>query len=354
MVLGAFYGSLAAAASVFIGILSVYLVNSLVTTRQEQKQLCRRRDRIETELEGLRARRKKYEDRIEEIESKWREEAVENANNRVESFIRRAVRPSGITTPPENVDFSGIVKEYAKDQDYDSVEEVSDIEKEMLREHRDEIDQALAESTAKSFVTPDRISDLPADSSDEDMAKLFKEYHGIENMRAETYYAIVQEYKKSTSIGGILNAANQMYSDIDNISIATDPAITATLNSQRRTRESMKRSQNEIQLTDVKARIDEREKRYKAIKARLDILSLSHVRKMLRDSMIAIVFSVVIPLLTYLCYELELHIVNDHAVIIPVIVFLLWFIGLIIVLVRLWLRIEKSNENNPQISRSST
>jgi len=60
MPLGAFYGSLAAAASVIVGLLSAFLVNSLVGTRQDRRQLNRELQQTKDELRVRYAERDEY------------------------------------------------------------------------------------------------------------------------------------------------------------------------------------------------------------------------------------------------------------------------------------------------------
>jgi hypothetical protein len=345
MVVGAFYGSLAAAASVFIGILSAFLVNSLVTTRQEQRQLQRRRERIESELEGLRAQREKYQERVDEIKADRRSREANRTNQYVDRFISDRVDADGFATPPECTNSALIVEEFAEFRDYDSVDTLSDVEREVLNNRQNEILVQLASAAASSALPTLQMMQTPHNATIDKALQDFRDRYDIENLMPVTQTALEKEYREWEQAKNMPRSLRESMSSpitdpINLDSLGNINPITTTATPDKRIRESTQHSQNRLQLIEATANIEDRERRKQALEDRLQSLSLTPVRETLRYSGLAILLSVVVPLWTYLCYELDIVLVHGYPAAAPVLVFFFWLAGLLLVLQKLRERIN--------------
>ncbi|MFC7130540.1 hypothetical protein [Haloferax chudinovii] len=100
MTLIQFYGSLATTASVFVGILTAYLVTRLSNLLSERSRLKQRIESIDTELEVLLKDHDYRIERLSETEERW---VREDAENHVDQFIKYDVgsdwspSPEGLT-----------------------------------------------------------------------------------------------------------------------------------------------------------------------------------------------------------------------------------------------------------------
>ncbi len=94
---GAFYGSLAASASVFVAILTALLVNNYVRIKSDRRQVKNELNRIEEDPEGLRDQRDNYQETVDNLvekrESDYRGKAEENVDELVENITLVASKP---------------------------------------------------------------------------------------------------------------------------------------------------------------------------------------------------------------------------------------------------------------------
>ena len=86
------YASLAASASVFIGILTAILASRVSNLKSERNQIEHRIETIDARLESLDEQRAELEEHIEEILELWEhEDELEYARKRVNEFIETYV-----------------------------------------------------------------------------------------------------------------------------------------------------------------------------------------------------------------------------------------------------------------------
>lgn len=136
MALGAFYGSLAASASVFIAILSAFLVNNLVSIRQDRRRLQRRQVQIVSDLKPLESLRNTYAEKVQLIEEKWDDDRRASIDQDIDVFIKRHYNMFNYLPIPETLTFSRIVDDYAVFEHDGATDQVSGVEKEILRERQ--------------------------------------------------------------------------------------------------------------------------------------------------------------------------------------------------------------------------
>lgn len=142
------YASLAASASVFIGILTALLVSDLSNIKAEQSRIRRRVEAIDSRLRSLRYQREVLEDRLDNIEEIWEEErAKKQAEEQVDDFIDYA--EDNITQS----DFTPrmILQEFADFIDAE-VGNLNDNQKDELRNKRDDIERAFEPPKPDPFL----------------------------------------------------------------------------------------------------------------------------------------------------------------------------------------------------------
>lgn len=84
---GPFYGSLAASASVFVAILTALLVNNYVQIKGDRRQLTRRINEKERQLEDLEEEREEYQKIVDQIRKEKEQEHREEAEDNIDEFI---------------------------------------------------------------------------------------------------------------------------------------------------------------------------------------------------------------------------------------------------------------------------
>ena len=154
---GAFYGSLAASASVFVAILTALLVNNYVQINSDRRQIRNELDRIEENLEGLKDRKEDYEDTVntlvEKREADYRAKAEEQVNEFLESEV-----PSEYSKPVENLTVEELYQDLIDFHNCDSSENLEDSpinlhHRDILEEQIDEIESQVLKEVIPSFAS---------------------------------------------------------------------------------------------------------------------------------------------------------------------------------------------------------
>ena len=140
---GAFYGSLAASASVFVAILTALLVNNYVQIKSDRRQIQYELNRIEADLNGLRDRRDDYQETVDNLVEKRESDYREKAKEQVDEFIDSEI-PTEFTRPIEKLTIDELYQRLIDFHDCGSAEELEDSpvnfhHKEILEERMDEM-----------------------------------------------------------------------------------------------------------------------------------------------------------------------------------------------------------------------
>lgn len=363
MPLGAFYGSLAASASVIIGILSAFLVNRLVSGRQERRQLDLELQQTENELEWARAKRDEYQERKDEIEAAWRSRDAEAAHENINDFLEKRVTADGFHEPPESVDTAQIAEEFANFVNDGSTDGLTDVQMDVLRSRGSGIRGELAIAAAEAYI-PDIVMmgdhgiapiTENANATFEGMLDRFRNRYGIDNLQPVTRNALQSKYsqwQKEQEQPDLLSSQSKSTGLIGSHLQTTAEMLDmpGTASGSKSEMEIQERNRNRARLVEAKTSVNELERKKRTLQTRLQSLSLDPVQEMLRASAIAIVLTVVIPLLTYLCYELNFVLIEGSAWIAPMFVFGLWIVGLLLVLLDFRSRIFGDEHENDRAS----
>lgn len=120
---GAFYGSLAASASVFVAILTALLVNNYVGIKSDRRQLEHQLNRINGKLNGLKEERDNYQAIVDEIWEGWEENFRETAEDRVQDFKENHVG-TDYSKPIERVTLDEVYREMARYHNFETPDEM--------------------------------------------------------------------------------------------------------------------------------------------------------------------------------------------------------------------------------------
>jgi hypothetical protein len=154
---GAFYGSLAASASVFVAILTALLVNNYVQIKSDRRQVKNELDRIEEDLKGLRDRQDDYQGTVDNLVEKREVDYREKAKKQVNEFIDNEI-PSEYSKPIENLSVDELYQDLIDYHDYDSAEELEDSpinlhHRELLEEQIDDIEDQILNEIVPAFAS---------------------------------------------------------------------------------------------------------------------------------------------------------------------------------------------------------
>ena len=154
---GAFYGSLAASASVFVAILTALLVNNYVQIKSDRRQIQYELNRIEADLNGLRDRRDDYQETVDNLVEKRESDYREKAKEQVDEFIDSEI-PTEFTRPIEKLTIDELYQRLIDFHDCGSAEELEDSpvnfhHKEILEERMDEIEDKILTEIIPSFAS---------------------------------------------------------------------------------------------------------------------------------------------------------------------------------------------------------
>lgn len=264
-----FYASLAASASVFIGILTAILTSKVSTLRAERNQIEHRIKSIDSRLESLDEQRNELEDQIEGIRRIWEhEDQLEGAKMRVSEFIDQRVGGE-FTVDPDSVTKEEVIEEFADFVDF-PVKEVKTDEyiTEELEARFDEIQEALRDESYPGSAK----ADIAADAG------------------------TVATYQQTEAQQRIHQRAE--YNRFQN-----------------------RWHQTKTELQSLKNERDKLENRHKS-------LDTSPIKSTLWAGVVTIFLSVVIPSIAYLLHILEITVVRLPSWVEPSSIFVVWVIGL--------------------------
>ena len=218
---GAFYGSLAASASVFVAILTALLVNNYVQIKSDWRRVKNELDRIEEELEGLKDRRDDYQDTVDTLvekrESDYREEAEKQVNEFIESEV-----PSEYLNPIENLDIEELYQDLIEFHDCEDADELEDSpidyhHRDVVEERLDGIENQILNEYIPSFTsdyegdgweysfdedddTPDAFKKMMEERDPMGRNEFIQEYadeHNLDDLKDKTVDALETQYGRT-------------------------------------------------------------------------------------------------------------------------------------------------------------
>lgn len=153
------YASLAASASVFIGVLTAILASKVSNLKSERNQIEHRIETIDARLESLEDQRKELEEHIEDILQLWEhEDELEYAREQVREFIEKYVDDE-FTADPESLTFEDVTEAYADFAGKSKIDiRTDEYILDELEERSDDIKQELegrSSITAEADIGPD-------------------------------------------------------------------------------------------------------------------------------------------------------------------------------------------------------
>jgi hypothetical protein len=154
---GAFYGSLAASASVFVAILTALLVNNYVQIKADRRQTKNELERIEEDLEGLKERRDDYQETVDGLIEKREADYREKAEKQVNEFIESEV-PAEVSKPIEKLTVDELYQKLIGFHDCESAEDLEESplhlhHRDVLEERIGEIENQVLNSIVPSFAS---------------------------------------------------------------------------------------------------------------------------------------------------------------------------------------------------------
>ena len=151
-----YYGSLATTASVFVGILTAYLVTRLSDLKSQRGRLKQRVETIDARLRTLHERRSFRESQLIETNIRW---DIENAEDEVDSFIDFDVG-FGWDPSPNDIDRDDVIQAFMEHRDIQR--------KDLTQHHVDAIDERWDE--IMSELAPTRFdTSIPPRATDPEM-----------------------------------------------------------------------------------------------------------------------------------------------------------------------------------------
>jgi hypothetical protein len=129
MTLIGFYGTLSTAASIFVGILTAYLVTRLSDLKASRSRIRERYDEVVAKIESLETSREKRVESLEQTENQWE---IEDAEDDVDSFINYAVDRDW-SPAPDAVDVEDALEALVRYRDLE--------ESDVVQHHYDELER---------------------------------------------------------------------------------------------------------------------------------------------------------------------------------------------------------------------
>ena len=142
MVLIEFYGTLSTAASIFVGILTAYLVTRLSDLKASRSRIRERYNAIVAELESLRTSRESRIETLVQTENQWE---IESAEEDVDSFVDFSVGRDW-SPAPDAVDIGDALEALVRYRDLE--------ESDVIQHHYDEIERRWDEIEEKLEPDP--------------------------------------------------------------------------------------------------------------------------------------------------------------------------------------------------------
>ena len=278
MVLTGFYGVLATTASIFVGILTAYLVTRLSDLKTERSQIKRRIESLDAELETLIQNRSNTVDILQSTEERWE---VEQAQDEVDNFIEYDVG-SEWSPNPSDIDLEDAAN--------------------ALRQHRagDDLTHTHLEELR------DRWNEI------------------VDELRpTQTRHGMPVELPSSVTTPEEYTAANWIMD-----------ALWEIYDRERYDREGSNLSEIHVSINQLG---DKRE----VLIEQYESLNPEQLQNSLRATIVPIVLSVVLPLTVRLLHELGwvINVAARDAWIEPICVFLIWMVGFCWTLLFVWNRV---------------
>lgn len=286
MVLIRFYGVLATTASIFVGILTAYLVTRLSDLKSERSRIAQRIDSIDAELQVLDRHRERRIENLQQTQTQWQ---IEDAQDEVDNFIQYNVgdewNPSPNSATPEDA--------------MDALSHYRDVpEDDLLVAHFEEIEDRWDDIIDKIQPSDPFGVNIP------DAA-----------LSSETY----------DSANWIIEAIWNVY-------------------------EREKYDYNESRATEIYREIEQLEDERKVLVEQYNSADPQQLRDSIKSTIMPIILSVVLPLLVRFLHELGwvLSVSSPVAVVEPVIVLAAWLVGFFWTLRFVWVRVTDTDNELPE------
>lgn len=223
---GAFFGSLAASASVFVAILTALLVNNYVRIRSDWRKTKSELERVGEELDKFENLRDYHQETINELTGRREQRYKTNAKERVTSFIENEV-PSQISQPIEELSIDHLYYLLSDYHNFDSPEEMEKGEenyhRQILKDQYDQIENTVLQDITSSFakdydITGRRsravgktLREAMEETEDEDSSEDISDLDGIE-IQAEglneepepvNFDKFIEEFKREYSLDNL-------------------------------------------------------------------------------------------------------------------------------------------------------
>lgn len=390
---GPFYGSLAAAASVFVAILTALLVNNYVQIKSDRRRIKNELDRIEEDLEGLKDRQDDYQDTVDTLIEKRESDYRGKAEKQVKEFIESEV-PLEYIKPIEDLDADELYQDLVEFHECEDAKELEDSpinyhHRDILEERLDGIKDEILNRYIPSFASdyegdgweynfddddahPDAFKKMMEERDPMTLDEFIQEYkdrHDLDDLNDKTVEALETQYDRavdkhpnpnpsspdtigSSSTGpfgflqeGMVDAAlaaeraQEMDRALTEVDFATSNRILG-LNA----REQQKLEEARQNLRDTENEIQTLERRKDRLEREKEGLHPEDLIPTLVANIATIVFSVVIPVFAYLLF------VTNTTVSVPgwlwiishteVNVFFSWVLGLYVVFESIHARID--------------
>ena len=374
---GAFYGSLAASASVFVAILTALLVNNYIQIKSERRQLTRRINQVKRDLKDLQEDKEGYQDTIEQIEKEEEQENRKEAEDNIDRFIQDHLYDD-FTHPIETLDIDELYRELLDYYGRDSSDELEDSgqehHREILEERIEKIEKLVLNRTVNEFVSQyqERINvknPLEKDDADfsesdeefldevdfgmdlEDFLDKYKQEYDVDDLDDRTLQVLEREYNEVVTkdqsdkdfgelpptegqVAEILaETLGSKASEID--SGHTASTVGEVIEEGNREQRFQTARDNLIQ---VKSEIESLERTKEDLQQQKEGQHPEDLKPTLYVNAATIFFSVVVPMAAYLDAVTEFTVTQLHWINIWLI-FASWLLGLIIVFIAIYLRI---------------
>lgn len=392
---GAYFGSLAASASVFVAILTALLVNSYVRIKSDRRQTKRELNRVKEELHGLRDRRDDYQQIVGELVEKRESNYRKKAEERVDEFISNEV-PDNISQPIENITLSGLYQkliEFHNCESHENLEHSTENlhHREVLEERVDEIKEEVLLDIVYSFAndyrgegfdtgdseytkkliekrqnedgekaSPETDLDINVESEFSDSLSLeefigkYQEKYSLDQLDQETIELLEYHYDELVDQNPLENLNSSLDIMMGDKTIA--PSLFASMSDSMfstpdfdisrkqeiiglNVQEQRELDEAEKNTRDIQNQISILENRKERLEREKDGLHPEDLNSTLYANILTIFLSVVIPVIAYLDLLTsftvpQLHFINVY------IITLCWLLGLVIVFVSIRLEIN--------------
>ncbi|WP_323172870.1 hypothetical protein [Natrialba sp. PRR66] len=282
-----FYGVLATTASIFVGILTAYLVTRLSDLKSERARLRRRIESIDAELRVLRSRHGFRMDWLEETENRWEQEsAEENVDNFIEFNVGDEWDPH-----PDDVSVGDAIDGMLEHRDM--------TEEDLIQHHLDTVEERWDEIIDKiqprdPFLLSSNISDAVIES--------------------DAY----------TAAGWITDALWEIY-------------------------DREKYNSNNAEVMNIRRKASQLESERDVLVEQYETLNPKQLNEGIRATIVPITLSVILPIFVRFLHELGwvITVPSILAFIEPIIVLIAWFIGFFWTLYFVWERISNGDDELP-------